>query len=425
MTSDPVVVRHERQPVHDDYDAIVDVATTQGLVTHAVSIAKFTYGFDPRAKSGPLSPVGAEPLKNDFRKFERVPKVLPGCDFWREKPYVDFVVLGDATPPGGKRTTRMEVRAAIGDVEKHIAVFGPRRITWDSTDRIHIGRPDPFESIPLTLPHAYGGIDPRVPNDRGDDLVTRMLLVVDHPGLYPRNPFGRGYLVDPRPVENALLEMPNLEDPSDLLSEERLVVRDPRLWWRQPLPWALDFVHPVTFPRYIYFHEDTDAWYPGPEDDSLPEVRRGFLPARFRSELRFPYSTAHPLYGQEASYGLALRTIAGNETATLEGMDAEFPTIGFRLDGATSHMFDLRLDGQIQRVEPKLHSIAVRVADRRVCLVFAATVPLPRPFVLGVHRHIPISLSVDGRPPIDYEAPPTIADQLARASQERGATGPE
>ena len=113
---------------------------------------------------------------------------------------VGFVVLGEATPPGGKRTTKMEVRAAIGDVEKQIAVFGPRRITWDSNDRIHIGRPDPFESIPLTLPHAHGGIDPRVPNDRGDDLVTRMLLVVDHPGLYPRNPFGRGYLVDPGPV---------------------------------------------------------------------------------------------------------------------------------------------------------------------------------------------------------------------------------
>ena len=60
-----------------------------------------------------------------------------------------------------------------------------------------------------------------------------------------------------------------------------------------------------------------------------------------------------------------------------------------------------------------------------VYLVFAATVPLPRPFVLGVHRHIPISLSVDGRPSIDYEAPPTIADQLARATEERGAAGPE
>jgi len=425
MTADTVVLRRGRQPVHDDYDAIVDVATTQGLVTHAVSIAKFTYGFEPRAINGPLFPIAAEPLKNDFRTFERVPQVLPGCDFWREKPYVDFVVLGAATPPGGKPATRMEVRAAIGEAEKHIAVFGPRRITWDSNDRIQIGRPDAFESIPLTLPHAYGGIDPRVPNDRGDDLLTRMLLVVDHPGLYPRNPFGRGYLVDPRPVEDAVLEMPCLEDPSDLLSAERLAVRDPRLWWRQPLPWALDFVHPVTFPRYIYFHEDTDAWYPSPEDDSLPEVQRGFLPPRFRSGLRFPYSTAHPLYGQEASYGLALQTIAGHETATLEGMDAEFPAIGFRLDGACDHVFDLKLDGQLQRVEPKLNSIAVTVADRRVCLVFSATVALPRPFVPGVHRHIPISLSVDGGPPIDYEAPPTIADQLARAREERGAAGPE
>jgi hypothetical protein len=424
MTPDAPDTPPERQPVHEDYDAIVDVATTQGLVTHAVAIAKFTYAFDPGDGDGALAQVAAEPLKHDFRKYDRVPKVLPGCDFWREKPHVDFVVLGSAIPPGGKPKARMMVRAAIGDVEKRIAVFGPRQITWNDNDRVRIGEPEPFESMPLTLPHAYGGIDPRVPNDKGDDFLTRMLLVVDHPGLYPRNPFGRGYLVDPRPVEDADIQMPNLEDPSDLLTAERLVVRDPRLWWRQPLPWALDFVHPVTFPRYIYFTAGTDAWYPGPDDESLPEVRRGFLPPRFRSELTFPYATAHPLYGQEASYGFALEAVHGNETASLEGMDADFPALDFSLDGACGHLFDLTLDGSVNHIDPHLHSIVVRVEDRRVCLVFAATVPLLRPFVLGVHRHIPISLSVDGRPPIAYETPPTIADQLAAAREAGGSSGP-
>jgi hypothetical protein len=423
MTPDPSAEPAARQPVGDDYDAIVDVATTQGLVTHAVAIAKFTYAFDPKTENGGLSLVEPEPLANDFRKYERVPKVLPGCDFWREKPYSDFVVLGSATPFEGRPVTRLEVRVAIGDVEKRIAVFGPRRIRWDSNDRIDIGDPEPFESIPLTLPNAYGGIDPRVPNDKGDDLLTRMLLVVDHPGLYPRNPFGRGYLVDPRPVEGLDLQMPNLEDPADLLDTERLVVGDPRLWWQQPLPWALDFVHPVTFPRYIYVTPGTDAWYPAPENESLPEVRRGFLPPRFRSELTFPHSTAHPLYGQEASYGLALTTVTGSETVTLDGVDAEFPMFDFSLMGACEHRFDLTLDGTAHPVTPQLNSIVVRVADRRVCLVYAATVPLPRPFILGVHRHIPILLSVDGRPPIAYEAPPTIADQLA-AAQATESNGP-
>jgi hypothetical protein len=185
----------------------------------------------------------------------------------------------------------------------------------------------------------------------------------------------------------------------------------------------LDFVHPVTFPRYVYFHDGVDAWYPGPEDESLPEVRRGFLPPRFRSELRFPYATAHPLYGQEASYGLALPSVSGDETATLEGVDAEFPTLGFSLAEVRGHTFDLTLDGRRERLTPRLNSVVVRVADRRVCLVFAATVPLPRPFLLGVHRTIPIELSVDGRPPIAYEAPPTIADQLTRARQARQGGG--
>lgn len=74
MTPDAPDTPPERQPVHEDYDAIVDVATTQGLVTHAVAIAKFTYAFDPGDGDGALAQVAAEPLKHDFRKYDRVPK---------------------------------------------------------------------------------------------------------------------------------------------------------------------------------------------------------------------------------------------------------------------------------------------------------------------------------------------------------------
>jgi hypothetical protein len=40
---------------------------------------------------------------------------------------------------------------------------------------------------------------------------------------------------------------------------------------------------------------------------------------------------------------------------------------------------------------------------------------LPRRFIPGIHKKIPIALSVDGDEPIRYVTPPTIHDQLVAA----------
>ena len=150
--------------------------------------------------------------------------------------------------------------------------------------------------------------------------------------------------------------MPNLEDPSDLLSEERLVVRDPRLWWRQPLPWALDFVHPVTFPDHLF---------PRRHRRVVPGSGRRFparSPAGFSSASISLLDGTSPLR-RGGVMGLALRTVAGNDTATLEGMDAEFPTIGFRLDGATSHVRpQTRRTDSTRRAEAPFHRRQIATA---------------------------------------------------------------
>src|ERR1035437_3273348 len=100
----------------------------------------------------------------------------------------------------------------------------------------------------------------------------------DHPGLYPRNPVGKGYLVLPDPIEG--VELPNLEDPADLLTPERLVTRQPELWFRQPLPWCFEWTVGLTFPRCLYL--GLDAWFPAPDGAPLGEVQRGYIPPNLR-----------------------------------------------------------------------------------------------------------------------------------------------
>jgi hypothetical protein len=53
----------------------------------------------------------------------------------------------------------------------------------------------------------------------------------------------------------------------------------------------------------------------------------------------------------------------------------------------------------------------------------ATTAALPRAFISGVHREVPIALLVDDDLPIRYRAPETLMDRL-RATEARNASRP-
>ena len=266
--------RSQQAVRRDSYEAMLDIKRAAQEGQDAYAIAKFTY----KIEGGQLRGTEPEPLLNDFLDPDLDPRLTADTDFWPYKYATDFVVIGSAFAPGGVPVPSIQVGVDVGSVSKRIAVFGRREITW-AGGRPRIGDPQPFTEIPITWENAYGGTDWRVPfqhEDFEDDQVLgAMVAEHDHPGMYPRNPFGRGYLVESGEVPKML--MPNLEDPQDLLTAERLLVGDPELWWRQPLPWCFDWVSPATFPRYIWVDEDVDAWFPGPEDEELPEVARGYL----------------------------------------------------------------------------------------------------------------------------------------------------
>ena len=271
--------------------------------------------------------------------------------------------------------------------------------------------------MPLTPDRAYGGVDLRVQlaeEERGD-LMMLFFLQSDHPGLYPRNPAGKGYQVLPGEVED--LELPNLEDPDDQLTAERLVTLDPRRWYRQPLPWHLDWVDPTTFPRCVFFRPGTDVWFPGPEDRALPEVARGYLAPGFRASMegRRPEQGPAPRFFQEASAGLVVAGLRGGEPVRLSGVHPERPSLAFSLPPPPR--LELSVEGDRQAVVPRLHQLVCRPEEETVTLVYGARRPLPRPFVPGVHARIPVALSVDGGAPIRYVPPSTQKALVEQAAQ--------
>jgi hypothetical protein len=407
-----------RVPARPHYDAVVGLdprsATEPGF---AFALVKRTY--EIKGTAAVLSE--PEPLLHDFWSDENLePRFPPGSDYWLDKQYSDVVIRGSAFAPAGRPTPSMFVSAQIGRTSKRIAVFGKRLVEW-SQGRPRLSRPEPFTEMPLLYQNAYGGLDNRVPipAQLEEDYMRTVALGMqfDHPGLYPRNPVGKGYLVLPDPVDG--VELPNLEDPADILTAARLITRQPELWYRQPLPWCFEWTVGLTFPRYLFL--GVDAWFPAPDDSALAEVQRGFIPAQLRRRLEKDHALAAGCR-QEASLGMVVSTPLPGQPVTLAGMHPEEPTITFTVPPAPS--IEIEVEGERTTLPPLLTNLVLFPAEKRFTAVYCAkTKGLQRVFIPGIHKNIPLAARINRDAPICYESPPTIRDRLLAASAGQDGTG--
>lgn len=140
-----------------------------------------------------------QPVKTEFGEFDE------------ESPFrkqgVDVMLLGKAYPAGGGPAPKARFELQVGELSYAIDVYGERR--WvRSGGKLVASNPEPFESIPLTWAHAYGG---------KSQVETGELP-------YHANPVGRGFHFSEESAEDGPL--PNLEDPENLV----------RSWQDQPQP---------------------------------------------------------------------------------------------------------------------------------------------------------------------------------------------
>ncbi|HVY48255.1 MAG TPA: DUF2169 domain-containing protein [Minicystis sp.] len=326
---------------------------------------------------------------------------LVGCDDV-VKDRTDVVALGSAFAPGGRPVHETSIRVASGDADKRVAVFGRRRVRW-SGSRPLFDAPEPFTEVVLDNRNAYGGIDLRVPVPPPSTIEEMARLLGHYPGLYPRNPVGKGYVVVPQPVE---AELPQLENPDDLLSPDRLVVGDASRWWQQPMPWNVGFTELAMFPRLLPL--GASPWFAAPDDARLDEVRRGILPAGYASTGTLPRS----VLTQEGSAGLVFDELAAGTPLLCEGMHPEGGVVRWRLPAAPRCR--ITVEQTVHEVTPRLTLVRLLPAVGRMDLTYAARAPLHRAFIPRVHKHIPIAVAVEGFDPFRYEAPPTLHEALQR-----------
>lgn len=289
----------------------------------------------------------------------------------------DVVVTGEAVAPGERPTPEGYAGVEVGNHRKYVKVFGDREIRGKRGGSLRFTEPEPYERIPLTYDRAYGGVDPSVPRDEDPETVEEWLdylTLVRHPGVYPRNPVGRAYVVNPHAWLLNERPLPNFEDPDDLLSPGRIIVEKPGEWWRQPLPAGLGW-----FGR---------AWYPRgalggllppflPDEGAVREARMGLVPPDHVSAARRRSTEdgVDPAFFNGASPGLAVPRIRGDEPVRLLGLHAAGER-RFRLPGARP---DVRIAyaGDALDVGIHLHTLWIRADEDRVWMVWAANARTP------------------------------------------------
>ncbi|HXU62689.1 MAG TPA: DUF2169 domain-containing protein [Polyangia bacterium] len=352
-------------------------------------IAKRTYDV---LSDGRLIPAAeSPPLLRDPEFDAANPRRLHrDSDAYAFKPLTDVVVRGHAYG-GGQRAFVATVQA--GGARKELLVIGDRRVTVGVAGRLILSEPSPIERIPLRYDRAYGGID-QVAHQRAPDplqaleryLGTAVDPVFSSPFAYPRNFAGVGYLIEATAAAVERLVMPNLEDPRDRLTADRLAVGVPGRWPLMPLPQGFDWTDPGTFPRMAYMGivHDHDP-IPAP----VAEVVRGFAPADVL-EPKPLAEKASPRWANGASLGLQLPLLRGGEEVAMAGVHPQHPVWRFRLPRARP---DIRTDGrngQLTATEPVIHTVDIEPDLSRVSLVWRGHAPAVRRYAAAELTRMPL-----------------------------------
>lgn len=403
-----------RIPARSTWDAVLDLHPHGGPPDFAYGLIKKTY----RIERGVCFADEVQPLYWDIRDPELEPRWKPGSDFWPFKVLTDVVVRGSAWGSGGRSVTDRMVSVSVGEQVRHIHAWGRRVVEWSGQGMV-IGRPEPFEQMPIIWRNAYGGWDPRVQLEEKEMTVALMArLEADHPGVYPRNPFGKGYIVIDEPADG--VELPNLEDPEHPLTPANLVVGDPRNWYMQPLPACFEFTNAMMFHRFSWL--GAGAWYQPPAEASLPEVEMGVLPINWH-ELEQMDILANPAplqFYQEAAPGMVFPPLEGGTCIRVLGMSPTEERVEFDLPSPPKVEFEI--DGDRLDLAPSPTTILIEPAESRVSVTWTVRrEKFPRVFIVGIHSHIPMQLHIDGEEPLGYQTPVPPRDQLKAAKGGRPA----
>ncbi len=349
------------------------------------------YRIDPQ--SGRLDAWPGFKLQTEVDSYPNI--VYPGkyrpavirrdVDVWAWRNLTDLVIQGHARSEKPVRSldVRLQVRGSKTNFSHEISVTGDRVVEQGRTG-LRLSEAEPFTEMPLRYDKAYGGTDELAEAKYADPLELKLMASMmsreDFLSMsewsYPRNPPGKGYLVDP---EGTLgLAWPNLEFPGDRLSLETLC--KPMLQWSErPYPACFDWFSHGFFPRCAFFGD-----YMPTEGDVVPaaEVERGILPANL-NQLPLIRRPKHA-FAQGAHPFLCRNRFEGDEEITVTNVSNLGKTLRVQLPKQTPRVH-LRLPfGPEHHQTASLDCVFLEADELRLTLIWRATVFVERNDLLRI-----------------------------------------
>jgi len=242
------------------------------------------------------------------------------------KPHTDVILMGDAISRRGP-VSHLDVYLNLANIKKTVKVFGHRQwvksgLSWSATQA------KPFEAMPLTYEHAFGGYLPGSQN-------------TEHPIADPRNPFGVGYRCLKGETTPLFRRLPNLENPKQLIQSPQ----------DQPEPIGFGFTMPNWSSRIHYAGTYDKAW----QDNRMP-----LLPTDF--DRRF-LNAAPPDQILETR-------LQGNERVIVRNA-SKLGDLDFCLPGIVDPICEVDLiSGKTETLQTELDTVIINTKDNLVLLLW-------------------------------------------------------
>ena len=265
----------------------------------------------------------------------------------------DVVFIGNAYTADGQPQQSLMVGIEVAEKKKLIQVIGDRHCHYQPHNMPLITEPQLFTQMPMRYEYAYGGVD--------------LVSIPELEFHYPRNPMGKGFVLKNTAETIEGLPLPNLEDPQDLLTAERIIIEEPIHWNQQPLPQGLGWLQRNWYPRASFA-----GAMPSFVDINQPmrEEALGLVPTgqiKLARQLKLPSHDQRFYTG--ASYGLSFPYLNGDETIRLANLCKESRIFSFQLpNDKPQMMLDIGLGNN--QLDVVLHTVCIRMEDKEIDLVW-------------------------------------------------------
>jgi len=306
-------------------------------------------------------------------------------DLYPFKPFTDVVIKGKARSP--KQTTSFISSVEIANLKLDLRIFGNRKVHKKNEKKFLFSETELINEIPLEYQFAYGGKDllaekplrEIIENDESFKHIEHILDPLSgSPYRYPRNPAGKGYIIEAHNETIETLELPNIEDPYNLLTPESLICEDVARWYDMPVPICTDWVSPGWFPRVAYF-----GVYPLPEglNGNIYEIRNDWSDKSLlgsSSDIEKSQFSFRACNG--ASLGLQSMHLQGGESCRLTNIHPEKKEFIFKLPTESPKIKVDGRNGKMLKTVPKIHTIIIEPERNILTITWCGSAKAIRPY---------------------------------------------